>query len=141
VVMVELGWVTTLLYWSRQTALNDDGEVNSWAAPATAAVAAAAADDAAAPQPTMERSPSQEMRVLLVTPLSLPPVAAWLTRLLCLVVGCLLECTDPCHCGYECARVSYSTGFACCADGQRGRGGGRRVRQQRAAAAVNWMST
>ena len=64
---VELGWVSVLLFWSRQTALNDDGEADSWAAPATAAVAAAAAaDDTAAPQVTMERSASQEMRVLLV---------------------------------------------------------------------------
>lgn len=65
VVMVELAWVSVLLFWSQQTALNDDGEADSWAASATAAVAVAA-DEAAAPQATMERSPSQEMRVLLV---------------------------------------------------------------------------
>jgi hypothetical protein len=71
VLAVELGWVSLLLFWSRQRALNDDGEADSWAAPATAAVAAAAADDSPAPQVTMERSASQEMRVLLV---SLQPV-------------------------------------------------------------------
>ena len=65
VLAVELGWVSLLLFWSRQRALNDDGEADSWAAPATAAVAAAAADDSPAPQATMERSASQEMRVLL----------------------------------------------------------------------------
>lgn len=62
--MVELGWVSVLLFWSQQTALNDDGEADSWAAPATAAVVAAAED---AVLDTLERSPSQEMRVLLVT--------------------------------------------------------------------------
>lgn len=67
VLAVELGWVSTLLFWSRQTAMNDDSEADSWAAPATAAVAAVAADDAATPQVTMERSASQEMRVLLVS--------------------------------------------------------------------------
>ena len=73
---VELGWVSLLLFWSRQTALNDDGEADSWAAPATAAVAVAAADDTAAPQAALERSASQEMRVLLVSlkPGSPPPV-------------------------------------------------------------------
>jgi protein Mpv17 len=65
VLAVELGWVSLLLFWSRQRALNDDGEADSWAAPATAAVAAAAADSPA-PQVTMERSASQEMRVLLM---------------------------------------------------------------------------
>jgi hypothetical protein len=73
VLAVELGWVSVLLFWLRQTALNDDGEADSWAAPATAAVAAAAADDAAAPQVTMERSASQEMRVLLVSLQSVSP--------------------------------------------------------------------
>ena len=65
-VSVELAWVQILLYWSRQTALNESGEADTWAAPATAAVAAAATDDAAAPQVAVERSASQEMRVMLV---------------------------------------------------------------------------
>lgn len=64
-VSVELAWVSVLLFWSQQTALNDDGEADSWAAPAVPAITAAA-DDAAAPQAVMERSPSQEMRVFLV---------------------------------------------------------------------------
>lgn len=63
--MVELAWISVLLVWSQQTAANEAEPEGAFAA---AAAAAASMDDepAAQPQFAMERSASQEMRVLLM---------------------------------------------------------------------------
>lgn len=65
--MVELAWISVLLVWSQQTAADEAEPEDAFA---TAALAAPAGEPAAQPQFTMERSASQEMRVLLVRDLS-----------------------------------------------------------------------